>query len=66
MKNRRYAIIELGFTHDDRYQIMYEVRSGFHHVYPGQLFTLEAAKAKAAADGLEIACIGDSWHCLSK
>lgn len=49
---------------DKGYQIMYRVRSGFNHVCPGVLFTLDEAKAECEKYNYNIVAVGDFWQCL--
>lgn len=46
------------------YQIMGRQYSGFWHIFPGQLFTLEEAKAKCEEIGATVVAVGDEWECL--
>lgn len=55
------CIIDQGINHRKRYQIMVQVGSGFNHLFPGKLFTLEQAKAICNDN---IAAIGTVWECL--
>lgn len=46
------------------YQIMGRQYAGFWHIFPGQLFTLEEAKAKCEEIGATVVAVGDEWECL--
>ena len=46
------------------YQIMGRQYSGYWHIFPGQLFTLEGAKAKCEEIGATVVAVGDEWECL--
>ena len=46
------------------YQIMGRLDVGFWHIFPGQLFTLEEAKAKCEEIGATVVAVGDEWECL--
>ena len=46
------------------YQIMGRQYSGYWHIFPGQLFTLEEAKAKCEEIGATVVAVGDEWECL--
>jgi hypothetical protein len=59
-------IIDQGFNHSKRFQIMTQKAGCFYHVYPGKLFTLEGAKAQCSANGYTVEKIGSIWQCASK
>lgn len=46
------------------YQIMGIQYDGFWHIFPGQLFTLEEAKAKCEEIGATVVAVGDECECL--
>ena len=46
------------------YQIMGRQYAGYWHIFPGQLFTLEDAKAKCEEIGATVVAVGDEWECL--
>lgn len=48
------------------YQIMSRCLSGsgFYHIFPGKLFTLEEAKSAAKAYAMNVIATGDTWQCL--
>ena len=46
------------------YQIMGRQYAGYWHIFPGQLFTLEEAKAKCEEIGATVVAVGDEWECL--
>ena len=46
------------------YQIMGRQYSGYWHIFPGQLFTLEEAKAKCEEICATVVAVGDEWECL--
>ena len=56
-------IINQGFKHLKTYQIMTAAGSGFDHVYPGKLFTLEEAQTICRANGFIVCGIGSIWEC---
>lgn len=58
------SIIDQGLNHLKRYQIMKQSGSGFVHLFPGKLFTLEEAKTICNNNGLTVDCIGSIWQCL--
>lgn len=58
------CIIDQGINHEKRHQIMVQVGSGFNHLFPGKLFTLEQAKAICNDNNYNIAAIGTVWECL--
>ena len=49
---------------DKGYQIMRRSGSGFYHVYPSVLFTLDEAKAECEKCNYNIIAVGDFWQCL--
>ena len=57
-------IIDQEFNHLKRFQIMIASGSGFDHVFPGKLFTLEDAKTICSANGFTICGIGSIWECI--
>lgn len=57
------SIIDTGIQHKKRYQIMIAAGSGFDHVFPGKLFTLEEAKAICEKHNFIIDSIGSIWQC---
>ena len=46
------------------YQIMGRQYSGFWHIFPGHLWTLEEATAKCEEIGATVVAVGDEWECL--
>lgn len=46
------------------YQIMGRQYAGYWHIFPGQLWTLEEAKAKCEEIGATVVAVGDEWECL--
>ena len=50
--------------HEKGYQIMRRAESGFDHVFPGVLFTLDEAKAECAKYNYNIVAVGGMWECL--
>ena len=46
------------------WQIMKRTRSGFNHVFPGVLFTLEGAQIVCLERGFNVVATGDFWQCL--
>ena len=46
------------------YQIMKQCGSGFNHVFPGKLFTLDEAKTICTQNAWTVDAIGDIWQCL--
>ena len=57
-------IIDQGFNHLKRYQIMISDGYGFNHIYPGKLFTLEEAKTICSTNNYNIMGIGSIWQCI--
>lgn len=57
------SIVKQNFNHPKSYQIMIAAGSGFYHVFPGQLFTLEEAKTICSTNNYTVDCIGDIWQC---
>lgn len=60
------CIINQGFRHKKRYQIMTAAGTGFNHVFPGKLFDLNEAIKICGQNQWTIDAIGDIWHCLNK
>lgn len=58
------CIINRELNRDKQYQIMYQSGAGFDHVYAGNLFTLEQAKAICKENNLNITAIGTMWQCI--
>lgn len=58
------CIINRELNRDKQYQIMTKCGTGFNHVYPGKLFTLEQAKTICNENNFNIIAIGDIWQCL--
>lgn len=56
-------IIDHEFNHLKRFQIMTAAGTGFNHVFPGQLFTLEQAKTICSTNNFTIVAIGSIWQC---
>ena len=46
------------------WQIMKRCGSGYDHVFPGKMFTLDDAKKECAKNDFVIIAIGDLWQCL--
>lgn len=46
------------------WQIMNRCGSGYDHVFPGKMFTLDDAKKECAKNNFTIIAIGDYWECL--
>ena len=46
------------------WQIMKRTRSGFNHVFPGVLFTLDEARDACRKHGFNVIATGDMWQCL--
>lgn len=57
-------IIDQGFNHSKRFQIMTQKANCFYHVYPGKLFTLEEAKAECSKNNYTIQKIGSIYQCI--
>lgn len=60
----KVVIIDRELNRERKYQIMYQSGCGFNHVYAGNLFTLEEAKAICKENNLEVAAIGTIWQCI--
>ena len=60
----KVVIIDRELNRERKYQIMYQSGCGFNHVYAGNLFTLEEAKAICKENNLEITAIGTIWKCI--
>lgn len=58
-------IIDQGFNHSKRFQIMVLKANCFYHVHPGKLYTLEEAKAQCSANGYTVQKIGSIWQCAN-
>lgn len=58
------CIVEQGLRKEARFQIMINRNDTFYHVYPGKLYTMEAAKEICKNNGYNIIAIGDIWHCV--
>ena len=46
------------------WQIMRRAESGFIHVFPGVVFTLDEARNACREHGFDVVATGDFWHCL--
>lgn len=57
------VIINRELGREKQFQIMHNMGIGFSHVYPGQLFTLEQAKAICKENNFNIVAIGTIWQC---
>lgn len=57
-------IIDKELRTNKKYQIMVRRGTCFFHVFPGQLFTLEEARAICVENGYNVAGIGDIWQCV--
>ena len=60
----KVGIIDTERNHPRRYQIMVNHGTLFEHLYPGQLFTLNAAIKICGQNNYEIKAIGTMWECL--
>ena len=49
---------------DKGYQIMRRANSGFYHVRPSVLFTLDEAKAECEKCNYNVIAVGNMWECL--
>lgn len=58
------CIVDQNLRREARFQIMINRNDTFYHVFPGKLFTLEAAKQICNDNGYNIIAIGDIWQCL--
>ena len=58
------VIINRELNRDRQYQIMYQSGSGFNHVIPGNLFTLEQAKAICKENNFNVVAVGTIWECI--
>lgn len=58
------VIINRELNRDKQYQIMQQNSYGFDHVIPGNLFTLEQAKAICKENNYNIVAIGTIWECI--
>jgi hypothetical protein len=59
-------IINTKINHIKRYQIMTATQTGFNHVYPGKMFSLNDAIKLCGENDWTINAIGDIWHCTNK
>ena len=57
------CIINTEHQHEKHYQIMVPVRSGFNHVYPGKLFTIEQAQQLCIDNNFTVLKIGTLYQC---
>lgn len=48
------------------WQIMKRSGSGYNHVFPGALYTVEEAVNICNANNYHVVAIGDFWECLKK
>ena len=48
------------------WQIMKRAGSGYNHVFPGAMYTMEEAKNICNEKNLHVVAIGDFWECLKK
>ena len=46
------------------WQVMKRNGSGFIHVFPGVLFTLEEARNVCTEQNFDVVVTGDMWQCL--
>ena len=46
------------------YQIMRRAESGFTHVFPGVVFTLDEARNICRKHNFNVVATGDFWQCL--
>ena len=58
-------IIDHGFNHSQRFQIMMAAPYGLAHVFPSQIFTLEDAINICNRAGWTIEKIGSIWQCAN-
>ena len=58
------VIINQELNREQQYQIMIQYGTGFSHVYPGKLFTLEQAKEICKQNNLNVTAIGTIWQCI--
>ena len=52
------------FRNSKGWQIMKRIGSGYIHICPGQMFTLDDAKKECARNNFVIIAVGDFWQCL--
>ena len=57
-------IINQELRHAKRYQIMTKCGTGFNHVFPGKLFTLEEAEHICDQNGYTVIMTGNMWQCI--
>ena len=57
-------IINQELRREKQYQIMVKRGSGFFHVYPGKLFTIEKAIDICSANNFTIIKTGTLWECI--
>ena len=48
------------------WQIMKRAGSGYNHVFPGALYTMEEAANICNENNFQVVAIGDFWECLKK
>jgi hypothetical protein len=58
------VIINRELYKDKQYQIMTRAGSGYNHIFPGKLFTLEQATGICKKSNFNILKIGNMWECL--
>lgn len=46
------------------WQVMRRVGSGYNHIFPGILYTLEEAVDVCNGNNYQIVAVGDFWQCL--
>ena len=52
------------FRNSKGWQIMKRSGSGYYHVFPGKMFTLDDAKKECAKNDFVIIAIGNFWKCF--
>ena len=57
-------IINQEFRTNAKYQIMVKRGSGFFHVFPGELFTIEKAIETCRANNFTVIKTGTLWECI--
>ena len=57
-------IINQELNHKKQYQIMTAAGSGFYHVFPGKLFTLDQAKTICKENNFNIIKTGTIYQCI--
>ena len=46
------------------WQIMKRSGTGYDHIFPGKMFTLDDAKKECAKNNFTIIAVGDFWQCI--